>query len=671
MKNADYWQKRFAAIEQMNHKKAAEAIQATTPAFDRAQTEIQKEIESWYQRFADNNGVSLTEAKKMLSAKELKELKWDVNEYIKYGRENAIDPKWAKELENASAKFHISRLEALKIRTQQAAEKAFGNETDILDNLLADTYTEDYYHSAFEIQKGIGIGFDIGTIDNDKLDKLLKKPWTADKKTFSDRIWGSKTQLLDVVNKELTQMCILGKAPNDAIEAISKAMGVSKKQAGRLVMTESAYFSSEAQKDCFNNLEVEMYEIVATLDSETSEICREMDGQHFPMKDYQAGVTAPPFHPWCRSCTVPYFDDEFATDGKRAAKGEDGKTYLVPADMKYEDWKKSFVDGGDKDNLTSTIPTTQNGISYGNSLDGYTDNEKNRIKDLLQNAPTEIKEVYNKYSNELLEHSETIDPKKGTAYYDPADKRVHLKSLNAATGNEYQEPYQIHFHEYAHNIDYLAGNGTSFVAKYKNSAGKTLEDVIMSDCENSVRQFFEDTITDINGAYQEAFTLQLGKGGMGAESYVRSLISNWRTMNGLSRKDPVYLAVKNEIDFMIHTDSALRDFYTKNFDKFGKRVYNSTKTFEKFTEYIKDNYTKKELGNLSDMFGRYSVQKGQSSYTLGFGHEDWYITSIGGLSQEAFAEMTDATITSSGSLGLIKKYLPNAYSMYLEILKVI
>ena len=42
-------------------------------------------------------------------------------------------------------------------------------------------------------------------------------------------------------------------------------MNTSKTNAGRLVMTESAYFSSVSQKDAFNDLEVEMYEIVATL----------------------------------------------------------------------------------------------------------------------------------------------------------------------------------------------------------------------------------------------------------------------------------------------------------------------------------------------------------------------------------------------------------------------
>ena len=61
------------------------------------------------------------------------------------------------------------------------------------------------------------------------------------------------------------------------------------------------------------------------------------------MSEYEEGVTAPPFHVNCRSCTAPYFDDEFTKGEQRAARDEDGNTYYVPADMTYKEWKKSFV----------------------------------------------------------------------------------------------------------------------------------------------------------------------------------------------------------------------------------------------------------------------------------------------------------------------------------------
>jgi hypothetical protein len=114
-------------------------------------------------------------------------------------------------------------------------------------------------------------------------------------------------------------------------------------------MTESAYFANAADKAAYAKLGVEEFEIVGTLDAETCPICGVLDGHVFKTSDYEAGTTAPPFHPWCRGCTAPYFADD--VDAERFARDEDGKCYYVPQDMTYKDWKEKFVDGGDKSGL--------------------------------------------------------------------------------------------------------------------------------------------------------------------------------------------------------------------------------------------------------------------------------------------------------------------------------
>lgn len=205
-----------------------------------------------------------------------------------------------------------------------------------------------YYHTAYELQHGFNVGWDIAGLDQAQIEKVLAKPWAADGYNFSERIWGNKNKLISEVHNELSRNIMLGADPQKAIDSLAKKMNTSKNNAGRLVMTEEAYFSSAAQKDCFESLGVEQYEIVATLDSHTSDICRSLDGKHFPMKDYQPGVTAPPFHVYCRSTTVPYFDEQFDI-GERAARDEaTGKTYYIPDDMNYQEWKENFVAGGDK-----------------------------------------------------------------------------------------------------------------------------------------------------------------------------------------------------------------------------------------------------------------------------------------------------------------------------------
>lgn len=110
VRSSEYWQKRFEAIEDLVHEKAKDTYKEIEKVYKSAMKNLEEDISVWYQRFADNNQIELADARKLLNAEELTELKWSVDEYIKYGKENAINQKWMKELENASARFHISRL---------------------------------------------------------------------------------------------------------------------------------------------------------------------------------------------------------------------------------------------------------------------------------------------------------------------------------------------------------------------------------------------------------------------------------------------------------------------------------------------------------------------------------------------------------------------------------
>lgn len=344
MTNAEYWKQRFTQLEAAQNRKGATAYLEMEKQYKAAQNELEAQIARWYQRFADSNSISLAQAKQWLKGQDLAEFKWDVKEYIRYGKENAINGAWMQELENASSKFHISRLEALQIQTQNSLETMFAQQMGTMKKALSDVYASGYYHTAYTVQQGFGLGWDIAGLDQAQIEKVLSKPWAVDGYNFSTRIWNSKTKLIGEVHNELSKNLLTGAGPQKAIDSLAKKMGTSKSNAGRLVMTEQAYFSSAAQKDCFNDLDVEEYEIVATLDSHTSDICRSLDGKVFKMSDYKPGVTAPPFHVYCRSTTAPHFKDNFDAGG-RAARGADGKTYYVPDDVTYSEWKRAFVDG--------------------------------------------------------------------------------------------------------------------------------------------------------------------------------------------------------------------------------------------------------------------------------------------------------------------------------------
>ncbi|MBE5886755.1 MAG: hypothetical protein E7284_10175 [Lachnospiraceae bacterium] len=380
-KSREYWRKRFEILASAQAQIGAEYFEELSRQYAQASAAVQADIEKWYARFAVNNDITMQEARKLLTSDELEELKWNVMEYIKYGRENDVTKQWMKQLENASAKWHISRLEAIKLQIQHHAEVLYGRENEDFKKIMAHVYEEGYYHTAYEITKGYNLGYSLMKLDTDKIEKVLTKPWAADGSNFSDRIWRHKTQLVSELHNGLTQSIIRGKNPYEVTQDIAKRFNVSRKQAGRLVMTESAFIASSSTYDSLKELGVEQYEIDATLDKSTSEICRAMDKKVFPMSQFEIGVTAPPFHPWCRTDVLPYFDDEFELGSKRIARGDDDKTYYVPADMNYNDWYKQYVGvKTDSEGLRSLLGSSNMSVSEIDKLKSF-DDLKRYLKD--------------------------------------------------------------------------------------------------------------------------------------------------------------------------------------------------------------------------------------------------------------------------------------------------
>ncbi|MBY0122163.1 minor capsid protein [Bacillus sp. S/N-304-OC-R1] len=339
-KSRDYWRKRFELLLNSELHKGETYLIDMEKAYIQTMAEIEKDLTKWYGRFAANNEISFTEAKRLLKSDEFKEFRWTVEDYIIYGEKNAISQAWMKQLENASARVHISRLESLQIQLQQHIEKLYGGQIEAVERLIKETYQSTYLHTAFEIQSAFGIGFTMHAIDETKLTKIISKPWTVDGLTFSDKIWRDKQLLVNTLHTELTQSIARGQAPDKVISSISKKLNTSRSHAARLVMTESAFFSASAQRETFGELNVERYEIVATLDSKTSSICQSMDGQVFKMSEFEPGITANPFHPYCRTTTVPYFEDDYS---QRIARDRDGKVYYIDSKIKFPEWEKRFV----------------------------------------------------------------------------------------------------------------------------------------------------------------------------------------------------------------------------------------------------------------------------------------------------------------------------------------
>lgn len=628
MNNGEYWQKRFEVLEQAAHQQGVQCYADIEKQYRQAQKQLEGQIAAWYQRFASNNGVTLAEAKRMLNAKELAELKWDVNQYIQYGQENAINGTWVKQLENASARFHISRLEALKLQTQQSIEVMFGNQLDSIDNTMRNVYKSGYYHTAYEIQKGVGVGWDFSALDDKQISKVINKPWAVDGKNFSERIWGNRQKLVNELNNTLTQNIILGKDPQKAIDEIARKMNTSKTNAGRLVMTEEAFFSSAAQKDCFTELDVEQFEIVATLDSHTSDICRGMDGKHFPMSEWKVGVTAPPFHVHCRSTTVPYFDDEFDAVGERAARNEEtGKTYFVPGNMTYKEWDKAFVQGDKSDlqeiNPDDTIKTEEQNFD----IEGNTTKLKGAMSDkdyaeylarLNNHSNDNVKKLYSSYADKIAGVK-----KASSGAYTPASNSLTFSYPDERYIQNGKDKYSTVAHEYGHffdaqaqfsdlhfnEIDTVKNNLNYTKSRFTNRASSS--DEFLAAVRKD-KQFLRDTLTD-----EIKKELRLHDASDGVQDAIDGLL--WERIGW------------------------------GHGDKYYNRLYHSIKQMKEH-KGLQQAY--KDLGyDVSNLSKVVSICRDYES------------------ASEMWANIMAAEVNGGEALEYVKKYLPNSYAALIEILK--
>lgn len=628
MNNGGYWQKRFELLEQAAHQQGVQCYADIEKQYRQAQKQLEGQIAAWYQRFASNNGVTLAEAKRMLNAKELAELKWDVNQYIQYGQENAINGTWVKQLENASARFHISRLEALKLQTQQSIEVMFGNQLDSIDSTMRNVYKSGYYHTAYEIQKGVGVGWDFSALDDKQISKVINKPWAVDGKNFSERIWGNRQKLVNELNNTLTQNIILGKDPQKAIDEIARKMNTSKTNAGRLVMTEEAFFSSAAQKDCFTELDVEQFEIVATLDSHTSDICRGMDGKHFKMSEWKVGETAPPFHVHCRSTTVPYFDDEFDAVGERAARNEEtGKTYFVPGNMTYKEWDKAFVQGDKSDlqeiNPDDTIKTEEQNFD----IEGNTTKLKGAMSDkdyaeylarLNNHSNDNVKKLYSSYADKIAGVK-----KASSGAYTPASNSLTFSYPDERYIQNGKDKYSTVAHEYGHffdaqaqfsdlhfnEIDTVKNNLNYTKSRFTNRASSS--DEFLAAVRKD-KQFLRDTLTD-----EIKKELRLHDASDGVQDAIDGLL--WERIGW------------------------------GHGDKYYNRLYHSIKQMKEH-KGLQQAY--KDLGyDVSNLSKVVSICRDYES------------------ASEMWANIMAAEVNGGEALEYVKKYLPNSYAALIEILK--
>lgn len=341
----NYWEKRAERLKLEQMSKAEKVNVELKDVYSYTLKRLKQDVNGWYERFAKENDISLAKARTILDKGELKEFKMTLKEYTDQAKRLDLSKEHIQMLSNASIRQRLTRAQELYVYTAHHVEKLAKEQELQLTNLLKNVYEDSTYKTAYQVQQMQERYSHFDKVSKEEIAQAISKHWARDGKDFSSRIWDNKNLLLHSLQTEITQSLILKEGTDSLSNRIVKRLNVSYNNARRLVETETAYIQERASFDVYDELEVEKYQILATLDNRTTDICRHLDGEIFDKKDAKIGVTAPPFHCYCRTTTIPYIGGVTDAEGttRTARDSKTGKGVAVKGDLTYEQWEDTYV----------------------------------------------------------------------------------------------------------------------------------------------------------------------------------------------------------------------------------------------------------------------------------------------------------------------------------------
>lgn len=334
-----YWEMRQEDMYKAGEMQVNQYFSKLEKAFNQTKRELQKTIESFYFRYAEENGLSYAAAQIRLNAEELGELQ----DFINLAMENI--GKHNQTVNNLSLKARITRYQALEAQVDAMLRQLYAVDyQEAAEQTMKAVYESTYYRTWYNIDQYRGFHAAFAQVDPHAVEKLLEYPFNG--ANFSSRLWKQKDYLQMQLMESLTTMMVQGRNPHVLAADFAKKMQSKKFDAYRLLHTESSFLMSEATHAGYREDGVEKYQILAALDSKTCDICGGLDGNVYEVEKAVTGVNMPPFHCFCRCTDVPYYDDEDLSDQTRVARDAEGNPIEVPADMTYIQWEQKYLTGG-------------------------------------------------------------------------------------------------------------------------------------------------------------------------------------------------------------------------------------------------------------------------------------------------------------------------------------
>ena len=318
MLTSKYWEDRYRAEEKARELADKRVAYQLHGVYQQHANNIQKEIDSFWQRYADKEGITKLEAKQRADRLDMVNVEFKAKQLVE--RANLLRQRGQKvtsedftKAENDlmrlyNLKMKTSRLEVLQANIKLHQYDLALSEFEIIDKHLTESVRRENLFSAGVLNMTLG-SFEASKVSADTIIYA-----NFNNATWSSRVWERQSELRDIVKKGVADTVLRGRGTNVLINNLKKEFDVSYGYARRLAVTESARVYSEAQKANYEANGVEEFEVMTEL--KACKICQPFNGKIFKVSELVPALNAPPFHPNCRCTTVPHFRKDANRYGK-------------------------------------------------------------------------------------------------------------------------------------------------------------------------------------------------------------------------------------------------------------------------------------------------------------------------------------------------------------------
>lgn len=288
MGSREYWLERMIDRDLAARKSEDEILREFNQRYAASFREIQRDLNDFYVRYSDENGLTIQQIQQQLTPIEMREYKQQMQElqrmYSLYQNERIL-----QEMQVLSSRAYITRqmalLDSINIKLIETAADVQVTMQDYLEGI----YTREYA-SALE-----GLGASSGAVIPTRAAReVIEYPYVG--AMFSDRIWRNKSQLLNYINDDLVKGIIKGSSIQNMSKDLMNRCNSLYYQAERLVRTETNYAMNQGHLNGYKDAGIQQYQIMAYIDNRTSSICRSKDGEVVNVNGAMTGNNLPPFH---------------------------------------------------------------------------------------------------------------------------------------------------------------------------------------------------------------------------------------------------------------------------------------------------------------------------------------------------------------------------------------